>query len=144
MTITISNNALPAHTRHQDGRDIVPAPAEGCPAAPAPAPAAAQKAPAAKDNGHEKVTICHATGSETNPFVTITIAEPAVAAHRRHQHEEDIIPAPAEGCPAPAATTQATRTGRASRASAREVPGLAVVPAAAPPARVGRPHRRPR
>jgi hypothetical protein len=31
VEITISNNALPAHRRHQDGRDIIPAPAAGCP-----------------------------------------------------------------------------------------------------------------
>lgn len=47
----------------------------------------------------EKVTICHATGSETNPYVRITISDSAVEAHRRHQDREDIIPAPAAGCP---------------------------------------------
>ncbi|MEA2498332.1 MAG: hypothetical protein QOH26_737 [Actinomycetota bacterium] len=41
----------------------------------------------------EKVTLCHATGSTTNPFVKITIAAPAaVNAHIEHQHGEDIIP----------------------------------------------------
>ena len=53
------------------------------------------------DNGNDgdKVTICHATGSATNPFVEITISVNAVAAHERHQDGEDIIPAPAGGCP---------------------------------------------
>lgn len=42
----------------------------------------------------EKITICHATGSTTNPFVKITIARSAVVtAHIQHQHREDIIPA---------------------------------------------------
>ena len=43
-----------------------------------------------------KVTICHATGSLTNPYVQITISESAVAAHERH--DGDIIPAPSTGC----------------------------------------------
>lgn len=41
----------------------------------------------------EKITICHATASETNPYVSITIAPQAVVnAHIEHQHGEDIIP----------------------------------------------------
>jgi hypothetical protein len=56
-------------------------------------------APAASAAGAEKVTICHATGSVTNPYVAVTISERAVAAHRDHQGREDIIPAPALGCP---------------------------------------------
>jgi ABC-type sugar transport system substrate-binding protein len=44
-----------------------------------------------------KVTICHATGSASNPFVQITISENAARegrAHNRdgHQASEDIIP----------------------------------------------------
>jgi hypothetical protein len=106
VTITISDHALPAHDRHQNDEDIIPAPGGGCPSAPA---AKGQDKPAAAHaNGHEKVTICHATGSDTNPFVEITIAAPAVAAHDRHQNDEDVIPAPAEGCPGPATTTRTT------------------------------------
>jgi len=50
-------------------------------------------------NDDGKVTICHATGSATNPYVEITISVNAVAAHERHQGGRDIIPAPEEGCP---------------------------------------------
>lgn len=49
--------------------------------------------------GGEKITICHATGSETNPYVEITISVSALPAHENHQNQEDIIPAPANGCP---------------------------------------------
>ena len=41
----------------------------------------------------EKVTLCHATGSATNPYVKITVAAPAAYAHTRHQGERDIVPA---------------------------------------------------
>jgi hypothetical protein len=41
-----------------------------------------------------KTTICHATGSSTNPYVLITVSDNALPAHKRHQHGEDIIPAP--------------------------------------------------
>jgi hypothetical protein len=93
VTITTSNNALPAHTRHQDGRDIIPAPAGGCPGA-----TQSSEQPPGAESG--KTTICHATGSATNPFVLITISNNALAAHQAHQGGRDIIPAPAGGCPA--------------------------------------------
>jgi hypothetical protein len=48
-----------------------------------------------------KVTICHATGSATNPYVVITIDDNAIPAHDRHQEGNDIIPMPEEGCPCP-------------------------------------------
>jgi hypothetical protein len=43
-----------------------------------------------------KVTICHRTGSNHNPYVMITVAQPALQAHQAHG---DVIPAPAGGCP---------------------------------------------
>jgi hypothetical protein len=40
-----------------------------------------------------KVTYCHATHSETNPFVVITTDELAVVrGHQNHQDFEDVIP----------------------------------------------------
>ncbi len=44
----------------------------------------------------DKITICHATGSEKNPYVEITINVNGLNGHSNH--EGDIIPAPAEGC----------------------------------------------
>lgn len=55
----------------------------------------------ATNGGHgskgEKVTICHATGSASNPFVTITISKNGLNGHG--DHERDITPVPAGGCP---------------------------------------------
>jgi hypothetical protein len=73
-----------------------PAPAEAPKVVPAaPAPLAASK-------GTPKTTICHHTGSQSNPWVRITVANPALKAHRRHG---DLIPAPASGCPKAAAAS---------------------------------------
>jgi hypothetical protein len=91
VEITISANALAAHQRHQDGRDIYPAPAGGCPGGTSPS--------GGHGNEHEKVTICHATGSETNPYVRITVDSHALKAHTSHQDGEDIVN-PAGECPA--------------------------------------------
>jgi hypothetical protein len=95
--------AKPARTR--------PAKAQGpkIPDSSAPsattAPAKARKAnPRAKAG---KITICHATGSSTNPYVEITVSRNAVKAHADHQDGRDIIPAPAEGCPGAAPPEQA-------------------------------------
>ena len=44
------------------------------------------------------LTLCHATGSRENPYVTITVSDNGEA-HRNHP--ADIIPAPAAGCPGP-------------------------------------------
>lgn len=63
-----------------------------------------------------KTTICHATGSQTNPYVEITISNHALPAHRRHQDGRDIIPAPAGGCPG--TTTPAAPSGQAPAAPA--------------------------
>ena len=91
VEITVSRNAVPAHTRHQDGRDLVPAPAGGCPGSQGAGPVATNGKPG-------KVTLCHATGSEKNPYVLITVSESALQAHLRHQDGEDIVN-PTGPCP---------------------------------------------
>ncbi len=53
---------------------------------------AAQKAPTGK-----KTTICHATNSASNPYVTLRVSTSALTGHAHHSR--DIIPAPAGGCP---------------------------------------------
>jgi hypothetical protein len=87
-----------------------PAPAPARPARPQRTPQPQSQARAPQSNGnngaaHQKTTLCHATGSDTNPYVEITISDRAVQAHSRHQDGEDLIPAPAGGCPGSAAAT---------------------------------------
>jgi hypothetical protein len=48
-------------------------------------------------NSQGKITICHATGSATNPYVLITISVNGLNGH--DGHDGDIIPAPEGGCP---------------------------------------------
>jgi hypothetical protein len=96
VQITISENAIPAHLAHQDGRDIIPAPKEGCPQSTEQPPPCDTYWQDCGGTG-QKVTICHATGSATNPYVQITISENALPAHLAHQDGRDIIPAPANG-----------------------------------------------
>jgi hypothetical protein len=46
------------------------------------------------------VTLCHATGSLSNPFETITVDNQGQLNGHTH-HDGDIIPAPENGCPGP-------------------------------------------
>lgn len=80
--ITVSVNGLNGHGDHEG--DIIPAPEIGCPTAPV-----------VINNG--KITICHATGSEKNPYNEITVSANGLNGHDKH--EGDLIPAPAGGCP---------------------------------------------
>jgi hypothetical protein len=65
--------------------------------------ASPQGTPGSNGNGPaEKITICHATHSETNPYVVITISSNGLHGHGRpgHQDDEDVIPAGSDGsCP---------------------------------------------
>jgi hypothetical protein len=49
----------------------------------------------ASGNGTSKITFCHATGSDSNPYVLITTSVAAFynAGHLDHQNDEDIFPA---------------------------------------------------
>ncbi len=49
-------------------------------------------------SGFQPVTLCHHTGSATNPYVTITVDNQGQLNGHIH-HSGDIIPAPAGGCP---------------------------------------------
>jgi hypothetical protein len=110
VPVTIDLNGLNGHVGHQHDEDIIPAndgnilPAgqnldkvdiwnAGC-AVPGGPP---------NGNGDHKITICHATGSTTNPFVVITVDLHALNGHAGsgHQNGEDIIP-PNNGTVVPA------------------------------------------
>jgi len=46
-----------------------------------------------------KTTICHATGSASQPYEVIAVDDNALPAHYHHQDGQDIIPMPEGGCP---------------------------------------------
>jgi hypothetical protein len=85
----------------------------------------AQGHPAKKppQNAGKKVTICHRTGSETNPYAQLRASKKALK--RGHaRHPGDIIPAPTSGCPAtPMSATQGGTMLSATLTGAAEVPG---------------------
>jgi hypothetical protein len=60
---------------------------------------ATAKAAPKRGSAHSKITICHSTGSSTNPYVQITINTNGLHGHAKHHDGRDIIPAPAGGCP---------------------------------------------
>ena len=80
--LTVNSAELNVHRGHPN--DIIPAPANGCPASPV-----------LTSDG--KITICHATGGQTNPYNQITVSVNGLNGHDRH--EGDIIPTLGEGCP---------------------------------------------
>jgi hypothetical protein len=53
---------------------------------------------AASEYPGQKVTVCHHTGSKTNPWVEITISVNALKAHVGH-HDGDFVVTPATPCP---------------------------------------------
>lgn len=81
--ITVSVKGLNGHAKHEG--DIMPAPETGCPTSIL-----------GTDEG--KITICHATNSDKNPYVEIIVSINGLNGHGNH--EGDIIPVPEGGCPA--------------------------------------------
>jgi len=80
--LTIDSKGLDEHQGHPN--DIIPIPMGGCPTSLV-----------VTDNG--KIAICHATNSDKNPYNEITVSINGLNGHG--DHENDIIPMPASGCP---------------------------------------------
>jgi len=80
--ITVSVNGLNGHGTHTG--DVFPTSEDGCPTSLGVI-------------SNDKITICHATGSKTNPYNEITVSVNGLNGHDKH--EGDIIPAPEGGCP---------------------------------------------
>lgn len=94
--LTLALDALSTHSKHSD--DIIPAPAEGCPSTPVV-------------NGNDgKITICHATGSPSNPYTKTSVAFSGLSGHTKHENDFILEPETAE-CPS---TTTPTPPGTAS------------------------------
>jgi hypothetical protein len=112
VVITIDRNGLNGHGDHAG--DIIPAPAGGCPVG--------GTTPDQPGTGGGKITICHATGSSTNPYVVITIDLNGLNGHG--DHAGDIIPAPAGGCPSapPVCPTVLPATGPVQAGCEPQVP----------------------
>ena len=89
-------------------------------------------APSATAQAQDQVTICHATGSAENPYVQMTLDSTAMLEHINH--EDDLVPAPAEGCPATAVVDPEDTP----------VPTATPTPAVATPAPTPAPTRTPR
>ena len=98
VQITVSENSLKGNGHASHAGDLIPAPAAGCPGG------GHDGGDDNSDHGAHKITICHATGSETNPYVEITISEEAWwNGHKDgHNGNADIYPVPAGGCCPPA------------------------------------------
>lgn len=90
------------------------------------------------------VTLCHATGNPAAPYLLLTVSGPELELHI--EHADDIVPAPAGGCPAvaedsdpvpagdeipaPSATAQPRAPRRRARARTRARQRAAAAPAA--------------
>jgi hypothetical protein len=95
--ITVDDDATKGGHGSHEG-DLIPAPANGCPAGQDEEPTAEPTADPG-DGGVTPITICHATSSKVNPYQEITVDDDATKGGHG-SHEGDLIPAPADGCPA--------------------------------------------
>ena len=93
--ITIDTVDLQVHLEHPN--DIYPVPAGGCPTSPVVI-------------NDDKITICHATSSETNPYNEITVSVNGLNGHGAH--EGDLIPVPEDGCPASPVSLENSTDGK--------------------------------
>jgi hypothetical protein len=91
VLITVDRNGLNGHGDHAG--DIIPAPASGCPRQLVSTGSKSSTTSSTVAVG--RVRICHATASGL--FVAITVDRNSLNGHG--DHFDDIIPAPAEGCP---------------------------------------------
>ncbi len=80
--ITVTSAEMNDHRGHPN--DISPVPVNGCPI----------NLVVISDG---RITICHATSSDTDPYNEITVSVNGLNGHGKH--EGDIIPAPVGGCP---------------------------------------------
>jgi hypothetical protein len=95
VQITVSENSLNGNGHALHAGDLIPAPAAGCPEG-GHGGGGGGGGDEDSDHGTEMITICHATGSESNPYVEITI--PKKAWWHAHKDHGDIYPVPAGGC----------------------------------------------
>lgn len=65
-----------------------------------PGSASAKKGGEGNGGGNNKVLVCHATGSETNPYVLIAISRQGWEnGHKDHQDDRDFLVSSASSCP---------------------------------------------
>jgi hypothetical protein len=75
VLITVSKSALPAHRDHQDRRDLIPAPAKGCPVAPTLPPYTGPSTPCVVGPGVLQ-TPTTVTGTSADDTIDCTNASP--------------------------------------------------------------------
>ena len=93
--ITIDSVDLKVHLEHPN--DIYPVPEGGCPTSPV-----------VVNDG--KITICHATGSDTNPYNEVTVSVSGLNGHGKH--EGDLFSVPEGGCPASPESLEGSLDGK--------------------------------
>ena len=112
VSLTVDRNGLNGHDRHEG--DIVPAPTGGCPSRVSAQSSSSTlpRVPAGK------VGICHATNRGTFEYKVVDADD--LDGH--DAHEQDIVPAPARGCPNPSSTVDLPET--IACINAREIANL--------------------